>query len=759
MSDQTKSQLLEEIAQLSNELSHLKLTKEEQSAELLKSEERFTLAMRGASDGLWDWDLKTDNVYYSPRWKSMLGYEEHELNSSLYTWESMVHADDKAFVLACVQDYLTNKADSFEVEMRMRHKNGSYLYIRSRAFKVTQENNTTIRLIGTHVDITKRKKAELFAARNTKILEMIAKGFAAKLIYDEIALMYEERHSGMFCSMLILEGSKLIHGGAPSLPKEYCEAINGIEIGPNIGSCGTATFTGKQVLVEDIKVDPKWEKIKHLALPHGLRSCWSEPVISPSGKVLGAFGMYYQQPGLPDAEELDDLKSAVRLISIIMDRDNNLKRIKELAYTDELTKLSSRAQLYISLENLIRSSQQQSQLFNLIYLDLDNFKHINDSLGHDAGDNLLQEVAMRLANFAKQYELVARIGGDEFCIIMKNDENSKEDVIDMAKQCLKIISEPVFLFGRRFIPTCSLGIARYPIDGKDLTSLLKAADTALYSAKDQGKNGYAFYQIELTQQAEYRFKVEHYLREAIEKEQLSLVYQTQVDIKTGKVVGVEALARWYHPILGNIPPSDFIPIAERIGMIKPLTNWVLNTACQQAITWRLSGIKVLRMAVNISPSHFLEADFVTMLDNIIQTTGIEACQLKLEVTEGAVQTNQSNLTVFKRLKELGILIAIDDFGTGYSSFASLKHLHVDVLKIDKYFVDDILTDTKSKHLFSSMINMGQKLGYEIIAEGVESEAQYALLKRLGCDTIQGYIFSKPASANDIMPLLPKLTES
>lgn len=754
----TKHQLITEITQLRNELTNVNLTKEEQSIELLKSEERFTLAMRGASDGLWDWDLTTDNVYYSPRWKSMLGYEEHELDSSLNTWASMVHEEDKDFVLKCVQDYLSNKADFFEVEMRMRHKDGSFLYIRSRAFKVTQEDNQAIRLIGTHVDITTRKKAELFATRNTNILEMIAKGITSNKIYDEIALMYEERHPGMFCSMLVLEGNQLFHGGAPSLPKAYCDAISGLEIGPNVGSCGTATYTGERVLVEDINIDPKWAEIKHLALPHGLRSCWSEPVINSSGKVLGAFGMYYHQPGLPGAEELDDLTSAVRLISIIMDRENNLKRIKELAYTDELTGLSSRAQFYLSLESLIKTSKPRNQSFTLIYLDLDNFKNINDSLGHDAGDELLQVIASRLQQITDHDELVARIGGDEFCIMMQDQHLAKESIITFALQCLRSISQPVELFGRRFIPTCSLGIARYPLDGHDLASLLKAADTALYSAKEKGKNCYAFYQLELTKKVEYRFKVEHYLHEAIEKEQLNLVYQTQVDIKTGEVLGVEALARWHHPVLGSIPPSDFIPIAERIGMIKPLTAWVLKSACQQAVNWQKTGIQLLRIAVNISPRHFLEADFISLVEEVINESGIEAAKLKLEVTESAVQTNQANLSVFKRLKEIGVMIAIDDFGTGYSSFASLKHLYVDVLKIDKYFVDDILTDEKAKHLFCSMIQMGQKLGYEIIAEGVETQAQYELLKTLGCDTIQGYLFSKPAPAHDIMALLPRMTD-
>jgi diguanylate cyclase (GGDEF)-like protein/PAS domain S-box-containing protein len=750
----TKSQLLDDITQLRNELTYVNLSKEEQSVELIKSEERFTLAMRGASDGLWDWDLKTDSVYYSPRWKSMLGYKEHELDRCLQTWADMVHPDDKDFVLKSVQDYLSNKVDSFEVEMRMRHKEGNFLYIRSRAFKVTHgKDNDVVRLIGTHVDITHRKKEELFAIRNTNILEMIAKGVPAKEIYIEIALMYEERHPGMFCSMLTLEGTRLIHGGAPSLPKEYCDAINGIEIGPDIGSCGTATYTGKRVLVEDIKFDSKWANLKHHALPHGLRSCWSEPVINASGQVLGAFGMYYQHPGLPNEDETEDLKSAVRLASIIMDRDHNLKRIKELAYTDELTGLASRAQLYLSLGALLKSSKES---FTLIYLDLDNFKNINDSLGHDAGDQLLQEIATRLSRFAKQHELVARIGGDEFCILIKNSQESKENIITLATHCLEDISQPVDLLGRRFIPTCSLGIARYPLDGQDISSLLKAADTALYSAKDQGKNGYAFYQVELTHQAEYRFKVEHFLREAIENEALTLVYQTQVDIKTGNILGVEALARWHHPELGTIPPSDFIPIAERIGMIKPLTAWVLKTACQQAITWKSSGIQILRMAVNISPSHFLETDFVTLIDHTIRSTGMPPASLKLEVTESAVQTNQANLSVFKRLKELGVLIAIDDFGTGYSSFASLKHLYVDVLKIDKYFVDDILTNDKARDLFCSMIKMGQKLGYEIISEGVETQEQFNLLQTLGCDTVQGYLFSKPASADEISPLLPHI---
>jgi PAS domain S-box-containing protein len=298
------------------------------STELRQSEERFSLAMRGANDGLWDWNLETDEVYYSPRWIQMLGFKESELDTTLDTWKTLVHPDDQGVVLEKVQDYIDGRANSFEVEMRMRHKDGHYLFILSRAFLAKQENDDMpYRLVGTHVDITERKKSEQFVLDTSNILEMIATGEPARNIYDAIALLYESCHPGLRCSMLVLEGNKLMHGGAPSLPKEYCDAVNGLENGPNVGSCGTSTYTGETVLVENIETDPKWEKLKRYALPHGLRCCWSEPIINAEGRVLGAFGMYYNHPALPNENELNDLRSAARLAAIIMNRDNSEKEL------------------------------------------------------------------------------------------------------------------------------------------------------------------------------------------------------------------------------------------------------------------------------------------------------------------------------------------------------------------------------------------------------------------------------------------------
>lgn len=754
--NRTKSQLLEEIERLHSELAAVKLMTEKRAQDLYVSEERFSLAMRGANDGLWDWNLETDDVYYSPRWKSMLGYEESELENNLNTWASLVHPDDKVIALEKVQDYFDGRNDSFEVEMRMRHKDGHEVFVLSRAILVTRgSDGKPVRLVGTHVDITERKEAEAYDNKQAGILEMIAIGRPAAEIYDAIALMYESRHPGMRCSMLELSGNKLLHGGAPSLPKAYCEAVHGLENGPSVGSCGTSTFTGKRVLVENIETDPKWAKIKHFALPHGMRCCWSEPIKNSSGKVLGAFGMYYNHPALPDEKELKDLISAARLTGIVMERDQAQKRIRTLAYTDELTGLASRASFIQHMEEITKLSSRHGRRFGLLYIDLDNFKYINDSLGHDAGDLLLKTIAARLIHTCRDIDFIARLGGDEFCILI--EEVEADYAANVAKRCLDAISQPIEIYSRKLTPACSIGIAYYPDDGENLSALLKAGDISLYTAKENGKNQYAFYKAELTHKAEYRFQIEQNLREAIEKQQLLLVYQPQVNIINGEIFGVEALSRWYHPQLGQVAPNEFVAIAERIGMIKPLTEWVLRTACGQLVAWKQAGFDQLRMAVNISPSLFLDKGFVLLVKRIIDEVGIAPAELELEVTEGFVQTDPRNLTIFQDLKDLGVLLSIDDFGTGYSSFASLKHLKADYLKIDKYFVDDMLADKKTLTLVSSMIEMGQKLGYGIIAEGVEASEQLEILKSLGCEMVQGYLFSKPAAAGSISELMNSQT--
>ncbi len=684
----------------------------------------------------------------------MLGYDKDELEHVYQTWANLVHPDDKDGVLKAIDAYLSGKTDLFEVEFRMFHKDGHVVFILGRAFSVFSEQNKPIRLVGTHVDISKSKQAEIFNTRTATILEMIARGKPASEIYNAIGLMYEERHPGMRCSMLELEDGKLLHGGAPSLPKAYCDAVHGLQNGPDIGSCGTSTYTGERCLVENIETDPKWATIKDAALPHGMCCCWSEPIKNSRGEVLGAFGMYYDFPALPDENESEDLNSAARLAGIVMERDQDQKRIRQLAYTDELTGLASRAHFCLYMKDLIKISQRYGRRFSLLYIDLDNFKIVNDSLGHDAGDLLLKEIARRLQETGREIDFITRISGDEFGIIIEETEDSLA-AAHFCQRCLDTIATPLQLSGRTLVPSCSIGIAHYPDDGETLSSLIKAADTALYSAKEQGKNCYAFYESTLTEKAEYRFKFEQYLREAIEEKRLTLVYQPQIDSVSGKITGVEALSRWHHPELGQVSPVEFIATAERIGMIKLLTDWALDSACKQAVAWKKETQRSLRIAVNISPGLFLNEDLVQSVKRAIEKTGMDPAELELEVTESVVQTDQDNLSIFQELKKLGVSLAIDDFGTGYSSFASLKHLNVDCLKIDKYIIDDLLVDDDSRRLVSSMTEIGHNFCNKIIAEGVEESEQFKYIQEMGCESVQGFLFSKPVSAEEIPKLLDR----
>jgi diguanylate cyclase (GGDEF)-like protein len=435
----------------------------------------------------------------------------------------------------------------------------------------------------------------------------------------------------------------------------------------------------------------------------------------------------------------------------ITEQRESEKRIRQLAYSDELTGLASRAYFYKHLEDIIKSAHRRSERFALLFLDLDGFKDVNDSLGHDMGDLLLKKIARRLEKVLRDGDFMARLSGDEFCIMVDNICD-QYDAADVAGRCLKEMNEPIILGKQEIRPRCSIGIANYPEDGKDSKALLKAADSAMYAAKESGKHRYVFYQPEFTAKAEYRLQTEQGLRLAIDNNELELHYQPQIDLNTGTMTGVEALVRWNHPSRGMISPLDFIDIAERIGLIKPLGQWVLTTACKQGMAWREMGLPEFQIAVNISPSHFRDPGIIKMVKEVLRKSGFPGSSLELEVTESVVQTNSENLAIFSQLQEMGIKIAIDDFGTGYSSLASLKQLPIDCLKIDRLFIVDMLEDPNSSVLLGTIVGVAHALGHSVVAEGVEEEDQLMVLKAIGCDMIQGYYFSKPVTAREIPDL-------
>jgi len=435
----------------------------------------------------------------------------------------------------------------------------------------------------------------------------------------------------------------------------------------------------------------------------------------------------------------------------ISQRKSSEKQIHRLAYFDNLTGLASRSYYQERIQSFIQDANRRKEKFAFLFLDLDGFKDINDSLGHVLGDQLLKTVAKRLQEEIRNTDFAARLGGDEFCILL-NNTTSDQFITDVANRCLLNINKPLCLNHHQIKPRVSIGIAIFPSDGKNEVDLMKAADTAMYAAKQAGKQCFAFYSKDMASMAITRLEKEQMLREAFETNQFILHYQPQISMKTGRMVGMEALVRWQHPEKGMIPPSEFIPDIERLGLIIDLGKWVLKATCKQLVQWHHLGMPYIKVSVNISALHFQDPSLVGTVKAILSKYAIPSKFIELEVTESAIQSEEC-LDTIDQLRSLGVKIAIDDFGTGYSCLASLKQMPLDCLKIDKTFVDDVLTNSNTSLLLGTIIGLANALNYTLVAEGVETKDQALLMHGLGCQLIQGYLFSRPVSSDKIPALL------
>ncbi len=439
------------------------------------------------------------------------------------------------------------------------------------------------------------------------------------------------------------------------------------------------------------------------------------------------------------------------IVQDISHKKQTEKQIHRLAYFDHLTGLANRSYFQERIEDIILSSMQKKSQFALMFIDMDGFKGINDSFGHHAGDLYLQEIALRLKQVAREIDFIARLGGDEFCIILNNimDEIS---VADVAKRCLHKLNQPLVLSNHQINPSASIGIALFPKDGSTEPELLKAADSAMYLAKQTGKQRYIFFSPHMANQIQQRLEKERMLREASKNDQFILYYQPQVSLETGKIVGVEALARWQHPEKGIISPHDFVALVEQMGMVSQLGHWTIKTACEQIAEWRRTGLPYIQVGVNISPAFFQDPGFVDAVKDLLAKTGVPAQYLQLEITENGLQ-NVGRIEIFNQLRELGVKIAIDDFGSGFSSLASLKHLPLDGLKIDKMFMEDLLSNPHTPLLLGTIIGLANALNFTLVAEGVETKEQASVMFGLGCHVMQGYLFSRPVSGKEISELI------
>ncbi|GAA6172117.1 hypothetical protein NBRC116592_17870 [Colwellia sp. KU-HH00111] len=421
-------------------------------------------------------------------------------------------------------------------------------------------------------------------------------------------------------------------------------------------------------------------------------------------------------------------------------------RIFKLAHFDIVSGLHNRASFHEQLELAINYADRQQHNLSLLYLDLDNFKLINDASGHLIGDLLLKHVAQRLKHLIRDEDSIARIGGDEFVILVMGTNNSK-NVAGIAEKVLKEIAKPILLGNTEVVVTSSIGISTYPVDGTDADSLLRNADIAMYRAKDSGRNRFQFFTAEMNLQAEDRLLLENDMRKGIAAKEFVLHYQPQVDLASNKIIGCEALVRWQHPTRGLIPPNLFIPIAEESGLIKELGLWVMEEACKQQVQWCELGLPKLKMAINISSRQFLSNNLTKQVEEVIKLTGITPAYLELELTESSIMEHvEENIQVLQYLNNMGVLLSIDDFGTGYSSMAYLKRFPINKLKIDQSFVADLATDTDDAAIVEAINVLGHSLHLTVIAEGVETKAQLDFLNLIGCDQIQGYYFSRPIDA-------------
>lgn len=422
------------------------------------------------------------------------------------------------------------------------------------------------------------------------------------------------------------------------------------------------------------------------------------------------------------------------------------ERLVELAHFDQLTGLPNRTLFQDRLRQALPQASRMGKLVALLFLDLDRFKLVNDSLGHTVGDLLLKEAAGRLTRCVRKSDTVARLGGDEFTVLLTN-VTSVHDAAKVAQKILDDFSRPFGLQGPELFVTPSIGITLYPFDGDDIDLLLKNADTAMYRAKQMGRNNYQFYSADMNTATIAQLTLESSLRYALKREEFLIHYQPQVDLKSGQIISVEALLRWQHPSLGLIGPQEFIPIAEETGLIVPIGEWVLRTACAQAAVWQKADLPPIRMVVNLSIRQFKQPQLIENVERILRETGLGPERLGLELTESMLMENEERtVSVLSQMNKLGIQISIDDFGTGYSSLRYLKCFPVHILKIDQSFVREIETNPTDAAIVSSIIMLARNLGLKVVAEGVESVAQLEFLRANGCDGMQGYYFSRPLAA-------------
>lgn len=596
-----------------------------------------------------------------------------------------------------------------------------------------------------------------------EVLELIARGAPLPAVLLHLTRALEAAQPGLWASVSRLEGGRLLLEVAPSLPNTLARALEALPITPRVGALAAAA-RGERVLTADVRSDPLWHPFRFAALQHGLHAVCADPIVSDEGEVLGTFHLYSREVAGITEERLRDLREAAQLASLALTRERLQQRLQHQARHDPLTGLPNRALMHERLEQTLAHAQRTSGVVAALLLDLDDFKRVNDALGHATGDRLLQEVARRLRAAVRALDTVARLGGDEFVIIAPLA--AAEDAPACAQRVLEALRPPFKVQEHTFEMRASVGVSLYPCDAQDAETLLRAADSALYAAKGDARASFHRYQQAMTETLETRLTLEVALREALAVGALELFAQPRFALRTGAVAAFEALVRWPHPERGLLLPGCFLEVAERGGLMASLDAWVFEQALVHLSRWQRLGLPY-RLSCNLSAASFRRGDVAAGLGERAGRYGVDPARLELEVTEDLLMHDLDRAA--QQLRQLkaqlpGLRVALDDFGRGYSSLAYLRHLPLDTLKIDRAFVADLAapnlaaprvregaprTQRTALAVIRAVVALGHELGLSVVAEGVESAAQLGMLTALGVDEVQGFFVGSPAPLREV----------
>ena len=693
--------------------------------------------------------------YASPRIEEILGYTPDAWCADPELWAKRLHPDDREWVLAHEAGLVSARADGVALEYRMIHRDGRVVWIRDDSVIVTGERDE-LRWHGVLSDISERKQFEAE-------LERRAAQQAAVALLGEHALeganTEELMHQALTSAAQMLGGDKVTI--AELLADEDClvlraglgwadAAIGSFRLAIGEGSqSGYTLLTGMPVVVEDWLTEQRFERPAAL-LKDNMRSGLTVKIEGRSGGPFGVFAIQSAQPRRFSERDVDFLQALANVLADALERQATEDAIRDRALHDPLTGLPNRVLFVDRLEHALARLGRQQSLCAILFLDLDHFKLVNDSLGHQVGDELLAAAAPRLKQALRSSDTVARFGGDEFGVLLE-DVASERDAIETAERIAAIFARPFVLSGSEHFVTTSIGIA-LARGGEQADELIRDADAAMYRAKDRGRARYEVFDEGMRGRAIERLRVENDLRRALERGELRLEYQPVVSLLDFAIVGVEALLRWRHPERGEISPAEFIPIAEENGLIEPLGRWVLEQACRQAALWYQArpDAAPITMSVNLSAVQVTRRSLPDIVASVLRTTGLDPACLSLEITETVMVRDADGLgEVLKALKALGVRLVLDDFGTGYSSLSYLTRLPLDVLKVDRSFVDGLGSEPRDTEITETIIAMSRALSLEVVAEGVETADHVRELSRLGCGMAQGFHFSRAVPAEEI----------